>query len=199
MFKQYQHFSWNNYYRNNDQIEEIKNKQFTSGENSLNLNSGNCYVYYCYFQYLTASSGAAILCSLESNLLVEKCSIYNCSATYYTAGIRVSAGNCVIAFVCSQKGYAGHSDGFSAVWDDSNREINSVFDSSISHCEAKSYYTMYHEKGHVYIKSLNLSYNKANERSVLCCWPIKINEETKHGIDVLYCSFSNNTSITQHQ
>ena len=52
--------------------------------------------------------------------------------------------------------------------------------------------------GHVYIKSVNLSHNKAKERSALGCWPNKINEETNHGTEILYCSFSNNTA-TSHQ
>ena len=56
---------------------------------------------------------------------------------------------------------------------------------------------MNHENGHVYIKSVNLSHNKANERSAVGCWPNKIHEETKHGSDVLYCSFSNNTATSQ--
>ena len=57
---------------------------------------------------------------------------------------------------------------------------------------------MYHERGHVYIKSVNLSHNKANYNSALYCEQNKINEETNHGSDVLYCSFSNNTATTQH-
>ena len=52
---------------------------------------------------------------------------------------------------------------------------------------------MYHESGHVYIKSVNLSHHSA-----LGCYPNKINEETNHGSNVLYCSFSNNTATTQY-
>ena len=56
---------------------------------------------------------------------------------------------------------------------------------------------MYHYSGNIYIKSVNLSHNKASERSPLSCEPTKINEETNHGSDVLYCSFSNNTVTNQ--
>ena len=52
---------------------------------------------------MTATNGAAILFSLTgSYLLVEKCTINNCTATQNTAGIRVTAGNSIIAFVYSQ-------------------------------------------------------------------------------------------------
>ena len=57
---------------------------------------------------------------------------------------------------------------------------------------------MAHYSGHVYIKSVNLSHNKANSCSAIRCYPNKINEETKHGSDVLFCSFSNNTATSQH-
>ena len=57
---------------------------------------------------------------------------------------------------------------------------------------------MFHGYGHVYIKSVNLSHNKANYYSSLCSWPSIINEETKHGSDVIFCSFSNNTAQNQY-
>ena len=57
---------------------------------------------------------------------------------------------------------------------------------------------MVHTYGHVYIKSVNLSHNKASYNSALYCGPNKIHEETNHGSDVLYCSFSNNTATTQY-
>ena len=148
---------------------------------------------------MTAANGAAVLfSSTGSYLLVEKCTINNCKVTGYTAGIRVTKGNCLIAYVCSQYGYAGVSDAFCSICNDGSRTINSVFDSSISHCEAKSQYTMFHYYGHVYIKSVNLSHNKANYNSALTCWPNRIHEETNHGSDVLYCSFSNNTATNNY-
>ena len=96
--------------------------------------------------------------------------------------------------MCGQHGYAGSNDGFSSIGDDINRRINSAFDSSISHCEANNLQIMYHERGYIYIKSVNFSHNKASERSALCCAPNQINDGTNHGSDVLYCSFFNNTA-----
>ena len=57
---------------------------------------------------------------------------------------------------------------------------------------------MTHRDGHIYVKSLNLSHNKASYYSALSCEPNKINEETNHESDVLYCSFSNNTATSQY-
>ena len=198
MFKHFGQFSWNDYYEPSDQIREFKNEEFNLNNKSLYLSSGDSYVYNCYFQSLKASQGGAIFFSLwGSNFLVEKCSIYDCTATQNTAGIRVNAGNCVIAFVCGYKGYTSGSDGFSAVWDDSSRKNNSVFYSSISHCEAIIQYIMVHNYGNVNIKSVHLSHNKATYYSAICCVPNKFNEEGNDGSNVIYCSFSNNTAKSQ--
>ena len=189
--------AWNDYYPISAPRNNYSKKTFNF--QSLNITStGNAYVCCCYFYDLSAYDGGAILyCVNNSYFLVEKCSVYKCKAINYTAGIRVTGGNCIIAYVCSQYGYADEGDGFCSTSTDTSRTINSVFDSSISHCETKSYNTMYHKFGHVYIKSVNLSHNKANYCSALHCLPNKINEETNHGSDVLYCSFSNNTATSQ--
>ena len=186
-------FGWSDYYKDDPTYEtKRENEQFNS--TTLSLKEGDSYVYNCYFFDLTASEGGAILFSLtKSNFLLEQCSIFNCSAQN-TAGIRVTAGNCIIAFVCGQYGYAANSDAFSSICNDETRSINSVFYSSVSHCKANNYYTMFHGYGCVNIKSLNLSHNKANYTSALRCCPNQIDEETNHGSDVIYCSFSNNTA-----
>ena len=64
---------------------------------------------------MTASYGAAIYSTKTSNLLVEKCTINNCTATTDTAGIRVTKGNCIITFTCGYNTKANRSDAFSAV------------------------------------------------------------------------------------
>ena len=196
IFKQQESFSWEEFYGS---IINKPNKKFTFKHESLNIKFGETYVYNCYFSYLCAKDGGAILYSVsDSYLLVEKCYINNCTATRYTAGIRVSKGNCIIAFVCGQKGYSHNNDGFCSITnDDSNRKINSVFDSSISQCEAGNTYIMAHSYGCVYIKSVNLSHNKAKYDSALCCNPSKINEETNYGSDIIFCSFYNNTATFQ--
>ena len=195
--------SWKDYYSTIDPPTENNNYfnlTLNSQNKTLQPKENNAYVYNCYFYKLSASEGGAILYSISgSYLLVEKCSICNCTATEYTAGIRIKAGNCIIAFVCSQYGYAGTNDAFcSFTNDEKTRTINSVFDSSVSHCEASSSYIMVHNHGYVYIKSLNLSNNNANYYSALICNPNKNNEETSHGNDIIYSSISNNTATIQY-
>ena len=179
--------------------EKIETQNYTSETGTLKPSQGNTYVFNCYFYQLSASEGGAILYSISgSYLLVEKCSIYQCKATQYTAGIRVTAGNCIIALVCSQYGHSDGNDGFCSITEDQSRKINSVFDSSVSHSEASGSYIMVHNHGHVYIKSLNLSNNNANYYSALICNPNKNNEETSHGNDIIYSSISNNTATIQY-
>ena len=188
--------SWEQYYSSESINEQRENKEYSSKNQTLLPKEGNTSIYNCYFHDMTAECGGAIYASNANNILVEKCSINNCKATQNTAGIRVTAGNCIIAFTCSQYGRAAVYDGFCSINNDYLRTINSVFDSTISHYEAKHSYIMVHQ--YVYIKSVNSSHNKANYTSALRCLPTKIDAETNHGSDVLYCSFSNNTA-TIHQ
>ena len=129
-------FGWNDYY-DKDTTFETKHENEDFNSTTLLPKEGDSYIYNCYFYDLTAENGAAILYSLSgSYLLVEKCSFYHCTSTQNTAGIRVSSGNCIIAFSCGQNCFSQENDGFCSVTSYSQREINSVFDSSISHCEA---------------------------------------------------------------
>ena len=190
--------SWDSYYGNNIPInEKYKNNNYTTG-NRITPTKGNAYVYNCYFfDSTTTTSGGSI--SFEKrgyNLLVEQCSFYNISATYQAA-ICVFSGNSILAFLCGQHCFSNNNDGFCSIYGDATRTINSVFDSSISRCEAQRENTMAHGYGYVYIKSVNLSHNKANSHSALTSAPELNNEETNHGSDVLYCSFSNNTADSQ--
>ena len=194
--------AWNDYYPNEEKPVAEDNffsgLTFNSGDKRISSSMGNAYVYNCYFHDITTDYGAAIFSAQTSNLLIEKCSIKNCTAKKDTAGIRVTKGNCIIAFICGYNTKAEEYDAFSAVHTDSNREINFVFDSSISHCEANNAYTMAHTFGNIYIKSVNLSRNKAKYYSALCCGPSKINDETNYGTDIISCSISNNTATHQY-
>ena len=193
------HKAWNDYYPNEKPTDQFSNLIFNSHNETLSPIRGNSYVFNCYFYSLRAENGAAIYSTQTSNLLVEKCSIYNCTATQNTAGIRVTKGNCIISYVCSQYGYAGTYDGFCTITNEDNtRTINSMFSSSISHCEANIYNIVALYYGSISIKSVNLSHNKSNSTSALGCQPNKINTQTGYGTDVLYCSFSNNTATSQH-
>ena len=101
-----------------------------------------------------------------------------------------------MAFVCGQYGYSNDSDGFSSITVDSQDQKNSVFDSSVSHCEARLSHTMYHQLGHAYIKSVNLSHNKVKDRSALEI--LSSDNKNKIESDIIYCSFSNNTATIQY-
>ena len=193
MLKHRKSLSWGDYY--NDTIHKhYENKRFAFGDKSLFITSGNTYIYNCYFYKLTAENGGAIHYSVKgSYFLFEKGTINNCTATENTAGIRVSNGDCVIAYVCGQHDCAGNYDGFCSICDDTNRNINSIFYSSISSCEAKTQYTLVLDYGPLNIKTLNLSQNKANYYSILYCVPNKAYHETGLVTDVSFCSFSNNT------
>ena len=137
-----QHFAWSVYYDKNFEIEEtIKNQDYTAKNESLHISLGDTYIYQCTFYDLEAYDGGAIFFDLADNrLLVEKCIINNCRATHYTAGIRALSGSSVIAFVCSQHGYADDSDGFYSTFTNS---IHPIIDSSISYCGAKLNHIVY--------------------------------------------------------
>ena len=188
-------FSWSNYYENIDSIEEtIKNVEFSKISESLKPNKGNTYVYNCYFHDMTSTYGGAIFYSQEeSNILIEKCSFFRTSALVQGA-IAITAGNSILAFLCGQNCFSEVNDGFCSIHNDTTRIINYVFDSSISQCKANDEYIMAFQYGHIYIKSVNCSNNEANSYSALACYPNQISEETKHGSDISYSSFSNNTA-----
>ena len=191
--------SWDQYYDKSFSSEEsFEDTNYTSQNNPLTPSKDNAYIYNCCFYDMASDYGAAIFSTQTSNLLVERCTISECTATNDTAGIRVTKGNCIITFTCGHNTEAKGYDGFSAVHSDSTRKINYVFDSSISHCEANIENTMVHNYGHVYIKSVNLSNNKASIVSALRSQPNKNNEETDYVSDISYCSFSNNTATVQY-
>ena len=131
--------AWNDYYPANDdpiEINTYSSLTFNSNSKTLSPTTGNSYVFNCYFSDMTTNGGAILYSALNCYLLVEKCTINNCKVTENTAGIRVTKGNCIITFTCGYNTKAEVNDAFSAVHSDANRKINSVFDSSISHCEA---------------------------------------------------------------
>ena len=192
---------WNDYYQNEKPINDqfFSDLKFNSDNDTLSLNEGNSYILNCYFYDMqNPKDGGAIACEKQGNdLLVEKCSFYRTSARSQGA-IRVFGGNSIFVFLCGQSCFSNGNDGFCSVYNDETRTINFVFDSSVSHCEAYNNFIMYHYAGHVYIKSVNLSHNKADSFSALTCEPTQINEKTKHGSNVLYSSFSNNTAKSKY-
>ena len=89
------HFAWCDYY-NKTLTYETKNEDetFNSESSTLQPNSGDAYIYNCFFSDMKATDGGAILYSKAfSYLLIEKCSFLRCNVSHYSAAIRVTAGN----------------------------------------------------------------------------------------------------------
>ena len=187
-------FAWNDYYNSLEILERHENEEFTSKNTTLIIETGNTYVYNCFFTEMTASSGGAILYSLaKSYLLVEKSSFLHCKANADTSSIRVADGNIIIALVCGFNGKTNNNDGFSTTWSGSSRTVNSIFDSSISRCECKEYYTVNARYGYVNIKSVNISHNNAGYYSGIRCQG-SIIDASDVGNFISFSSFCNNTA-----
>ena len=192
--------SWEQYYGPEEKDPTFQNKEFSSKDESLKFTSGDAYIYNCFYHDLTALDGGAIFFSSSgSRLLVEKSSFLNCSATRYTASIRIEQGNSIIAYACSQYGYAENFDGFYSVANqEENRFIDYFFDSSISYCKTSGSYTAALFCGNIQMKSVNLSENHAKSFSTILLRPNKVNENSNLGSDVKYCSFFNNTAQSNY-
>ena len=191
-------WAWSDYFNKSITYEE-KNEceEFTSSNSTRVPNLGDAYILNCYFHdvHSTGSGGAILYSVAQSNILVEKCSFLNCSASGYTAAIRITLGNAVIAQACAQNCHSGDSDGFCSIWSDSqNRTINSVIESSIAHCISGNRYTMHQEYGFVRIMSVNLSHNQAKMQSTIGSDPSKMDEETGLFGLLMYCAIANNTA-----
>ena len=191
--------SWSDYYHS-ETIETFLSYEILTEKNeTINITTDNAYVYECFFQDMHSkfNGGAISFFKTEGNFLIERCSFLNCSSDDSMGAVRVTGGNSIIAFSCCQNVIAKIYDGFCGVHTDSNRNINSVFDSSISHCEAGSYNIMVHVSGPIHVESVNLSQNIARYRSALTCWPTKT-QSGEIGSDISYCSFTNNTARNQY-
>ena len=61
-------YSWNEYYKASEPIEEFKNEKFHSKDQTLKPEKGNTYVYNCYFLDIhTSRNGAAISYSISKS------------------------------------------------------------------------------------------------------------------------------------
>ena len=107
-------FAWSDFY-NKSITYDVKNEkeEFNSNSKTLKITLGDAYILSCFFHDMHSSqNGGAILFSLkEMNILVEKCSFFNCSTAQFTAAVKVTSGNSIIAFTCGQNCKA-KSDGF---------------------------------------------------------------------------------------
>ena len=203
IFQKKLHVQWNDYYPQADEptskTQLFSYQTFNSRNSTLIPPEGNTYVYNCYFHEMKSDLGGAILSERpgNKNLLIEKCTFFQCKANYDSGAIRSRKGNVTIAFTCGQYNTAQRNDAFCAINSDVNRIINSVYYSSISYSEAKSQYVMLHTNSFIIFKSVNLSHNTATNSSALNCFPNKVNDNSL-GTEISYCSFSNNTAKKEY-
>ena len=194
------HYSWCDFYQTEERIPDnvslIKEKDF-SGNNTLQPGATDAYVFYCYFKDMNSpSDGGSILYEKQGNsILIEHCMFINSITEKQTGAIRVIGGNSIFAFVCGYQCKAVGNDGFSSVTGgDIMRTVNSVIDSSISHCKTSAVYTMVHRYGAINFHSVNLSHNNANDVSAFRCESSILDNKTNIGCNIAYCSISNNTA-----
>ena len=164
-------FAWNNFYPIEEPNDLYKNQTYNNTNENIHITSGDAYFYQCYFydMHSPTDGGALLYEKAQSNLLIEKCSFLRCRSDDDTSCIRVNKGNCILSKICCQFGSAAHNDGFCSIAaGNSNREIDSLFDSSISRCTAENSYIASHQYGFIHIKSINLSNNQARIVSSLC-------------------------------
>ena len=194
-------FSWNNYYKIDfDSDEKYEGSSFSSTSIALNITSGNAYIYQCHFYDMHSSldAGAIYFSDSKSNILVEKCTLSNCTAERYGGGIRVAYGNSIIALTCGHHCSTENKDGFCGVDSHVTRSINSIIDSSISSCEALYSAILNQGYGYINIKEVNISHNKARDRTAIACTPTKNNKDNDIGCEISFCSFENNTAEQQY-
>ena len=159
--------------------------------------SGNAYILDCYFhdmKYEGERGGGAIDFAFEnSRLLIESCTFDSCCAKHDAGAIRAENTDCVMNRICGYKCKATQLRCSFCCNIENNCDKNYALDCSISNCEAKSQYTMFHQYGHIIIKSVNLSSNTCNACSAIQCLPNKVipNEEDL-GTVISYSSFAHN-------
>ena len=169
----------------------------TNDNGSSGPTSDDTYVFNCYFYNISAGDGSTITFSKpKNNLLIEKCSFFNCTTTNSSGAIRVTGGNSIFVFLCGSHCFSACTDAFSCVSTDQSREINNAIESSVALCKASDRYTMVHNYGSVRINSVNFSHNSANHRSSLYCSP-HIGDQEGIETSIKYCSFTNNNSTTE--
>ena len=186
--------SWETYYSKVENLQKYENYEFSLQNKSLEISTDYLYVYNCYFHNTRSTFGGAIHQRSGKCFLVERCSFYNCSSSNDTAVIRVTHGNCVIAYVCAQHCKSDTNDGFCSIFANDDKKINNILHSSISHCSANKNHIAYMVSGKIQVQSLNISHNSALLRCGLFCGP---NISDTLGATVIYSSFSNNTGDSQ--
>ena len=195
--------SWYNYYQTEEKPISVgcnENLIFNEENNTFSILSGDAYIYNCFFESMNPTSGIGALYYevANGNLLVEKSSFFDCKSLEYTSAIRVVAGNCVIAFTCGYHCCSGINDGFCSIHYDSNRNIASIIESTVSHCKSEGEHMIILYYGFVSLNSVNISDNEAKLYSALTSYPNKLGKNENIGTVIHFCSFANNTATKDY-
>lgn len=190
--------SWSDYY-NVDIEERYEHKEFTSDNETLRIDSENTYVICCFFHdmHSTSNGGAVIYEKDDSNVLIEKCSFFNCSSDASSGAICITGGNSILSFICGCKCFAAVSESFCCVDGKYTRKTNSVFYSSISLCKSNTTDTLSNHYGFIKTEYINISHNIAKSRSGIYFGSNEVDVITGFGIIVSLSLLKNNTASNQ--
>ena len=159
----------------------------------LSPSQRNAWISNCYFHDISSrSSGGAVATNLNK-ILIEITTFANCSSTSFGGAINIWKGNCAFNKVCGYECSSSANEAFCNVEGVSNRTVNTVHESSISHCSTTGSYIMIHDYAYIEFKSVNLSHNIAQTCSALSCGPTSKNING-FGTSISYSSFANNNA-----
>ena len=133
-------------------------------------------------------------------ILIEFTTFYQCNTTNTSvnygngAALYIECGNIVLNQVCGYQCQSSYC-GFSYIQANSNNnDVNTVIETSVSNCNAQSYYTMCNVYGFINISTVNLSFNEVtNSNSALHCQP-STTSSNGFGTSITYSSFADNTA-----
>ena len=180
--------------------QRFENKQFV-GKTIEIREPLSIWINNCFFHDLTKN---AIILNSVSYFLVEYSTFYNCHIEYSSGsgisrhGAVINSKECdfvMLSYICVSN-CSGSEESFSDLYvkqDNSIERTISIVGSSVTYGDTASYYTLYIQHGFNFIKSLNLSENKAKEYSGFAISPNQKNEEG-YGVVVEFSTFHNNTA-----
>ena len=117
-----------------------------------------------------STDGAAIFNSGSAKrILIEFSVFFDCTtSSSESAAIESTGCDNVLNNICGTSCQCtGGNCGFCCNYGNGPDNKNYVHDSSVAYCVASSSYTMYHSRGYIDIKSVNLSHNEASSYSAL--------------------------------
>jgi hypothetical protein len=181
----------------------FNSQTYTSHQSS---SSTGVYVSNCLFKgCISTSDGGAMRCwSSVAYLLVESSSFFSCKVNNTWGGgicfYSPNTGQCVLNKVCGYDCYSIYSSSsgqFAWIYVNNTAPFkNHVNYSSISRCvneKSNHYYSLCLQYGIIYCPSLNISMNKCNYYTGICCYPfIDSNSVT---CSLSYSTFADNNAF----